>query len=297
MSTEAPHIKRRGTRTASLLLAFGSSLAALVLGIGTQTQTRNELLDGRAPTNEELRPSVEAAFQRESYAPDTHASLVFFNRAHDVTVRIFRTGPERVPTMGNSELQGVPVTVARHLGDVGNGRGVEVTIRDWPSGVYFARLESSDGRVGFAPFVVRPRRLGEHRIAVVMPTMTWQAYNLRDDNKDGKGDSWYADWNRHTALLGRPYLNRGVPYNFRSYDLPLLHWLSWTGQRRRLSRRRRPRHRRQRPRALAAAYDLIVFPGHHEYVTTREYDDRRDLPRPGREPRLPLCEQLLLADR
>ena len=24
--------------------------------------------------------------------------------------------------------------------------------------------------------------------------------------------------------------------------------------------------------ALAAAYDLIVFPGHHEYVTTREYD-------------------------
>ena len=24
--------------------------------------------------------------------------------------------------------------------------------------------------------------------------------------------------------------------------------------------------------ALAGAYDLIVFPGHHEYVTTREYD-------------------------
>jgi N,N-dimethylformamidase beta subunit-like, C-terminal len=23
---------------------------------------------------------------------------------------------------------------------------------------------------------------------------------------------------------------------------------------------------------LASAYDLIVFPGHHEYVTTREYD-------------------------
>jgi hypothetical protein len=26
------------------------------------------------------------------------------------------------------------------------------------------------------------------------------------------------------------------------------------------------------PRRLAAAYDLIVFPGHHEYVTRREYD-------------------------
>ena len=26
------------------------------------------------------------------------------------------------------------------------------------------------------------------------------------------------------------------------------------------------------PSTLANAYDLIVFPGHHEYVTTREYD-------------------------
>ncbi len=25
-------------------------------------------------------------------------------------------------------------------------------------------------------------------------------------------------------------------------------------------------------RVLAARYDLIVFPGHHEYVTAREYD-------------------------
>ena len=35
-------------------------------------------------------------------------------------------------------------------------------------------------------------RLGEHRVAVVMPTLTWQAYNLRDVDGDGKGDSWYA---------------------------------------------------------------------------------------------------------
>jgi hypothetical protein len=270
MTTKAPHINRRGTRNASLLFVLGSSLAALFLTIGTGPQARNELFEGRAPTAEELRPSVEAAFQRESYAPGARASLVFFNSARGVTVRIFHTGPEHVTTVGHNEMQGVPVTVTTEVGTVRNGRGIRVSIGNWKSGVYFARLESSDGRVGFAPFVVRPRRFGERPIAVVMPTMTWQAYNLRDDNKDGKGDSWYADWNRHTALLGRPYLNRGVPYNFRRYDLPFLHWLSWTG--------RAVDYLADvdldtagSARELSAAYDLMIFPGHHEYVTTREY--------------------------
>ena len=45
---------------------------------------------------------------------------------------------------------------------------------------------------------------------------------------DGKGDSWYASWGHKTVLLGRPFLNRGVPNYFRQYDLPFLHWLSWT---------------------------------------------------------------------
>lgn len=271
METNAPHINCRGTRNASLLLLFGGSLAALLLGVGTAPQARNELLDGRAPTSEELRPSVEAAFQRESYAPGSRASLAFFNTARGVTVRILHTGPEHAVTAGHSEMQGVPVTSPRLVGNVRTGRRVQIAIGNWPSGLYVARLECADGRVGFAPFVVRPRRLGEHRIAVVMPTMTWQAYNLRDDNKDGKGDSWYADWNRHTARLARPFLNRGVPYNFRRYDLPFLHWLSWTGREvdylADVDLDAAPSGR-----SLANAYDLIVFPGHHEYVTTREYD-------------------------
>ena len=101
-------------------------------------------------------------------------------------------------------------------------------IGDWSSGLYFARLTSADGRVGFAPFVVRPRRLGEHRVAVVLPTLTWQAYNLRDEDGDGRGDSWYADWRTKTVRMGRPFLSRGVPYNFRRYDLPFLTWLART---------------------------------------------------------------------
>ena len=141
----------------------------------------------------------------------------------------------------------------------------------WQSGLYFARLRADDGRVGFAPFVVRPRRLGEHRVAVVLPTLTWQAYNLRDENGDGTGDSWYADWKTKTVRLGRPYLSRGVPYNFRRYDLPFLHWLAWTGKEVDVLAQS-DLESATSPRALAAAYDLMVFPGHHEYVTTREYD-------------------------
>jgi hypothetical protein len=125
---------------------------------------------------------------------------------------------------------------------------------------------------------VRPRRLGEHRVAVVLPTQTWQAYNFRDDDGDGKPDTWYAG-NGNVVRLFRPFLDRGVPYRFRHYDLPFLHWLARTGKQAdfladgdldRIGGARR----------LALAYDLIVFPGHHEYVTTNEYDliDRyRDL--------------------
>ena len=48
---------------------------------------------------------------------------------------------------------------------------------------------------------------------------------------------------------------------------------------------------------LARRYDLIVFPGHEEYVTTHAYDVDRAVPRPRRQPRLPLGEQLLLPRR
>ena len=53
-------------------------------------------------------------------------------------------------------------------------------------------------------------------------------------------------------------------------------------------------HRRRRSRAH---YDLIVFSGHEEYVTAHEYDLIERLPRPRRQPRVPLGERLLLQGR
>ncbi len=273
MATDT-HISSGEARRRALHVAVAAALAAVLLSVSParvgSSFEEDEELEGRAPTAEELRPSVEAAFQHESYAPGSRAPLVIFNAARGIKVQLFHIGPEQIPTRGNSELRGVPVTRPVQVGASTGRRKLAIKVGDWPSGLYFARLNASDGRVGFAPFVVRPRRLGEHRVAVVLPTMTWQAYNLRDDDGDGRGDTWYARWNTHFARLGRPYLNRGVPYNFRRYDLPFLHWLAENGHD--VDVLSDTDLDRARGDQLAGAYDLIVFPGHHEYVTTREYD-------------------------
>ena len=273
-----PHI-HSGERTRTLLL-----LAVVVVLIGPlavstpapalsvdPSYEEEEELEGRAPTAIELTPAVEAAFPRESYAPQSTATLKIYNRARGLRLQIFHAGPEGTRTVDNVTMNGVAMTKVIGVGASSDRRSLRIRIGAWPTGLYFARFTAADGRIGYAPFVVRPRRLGEHRVAVVLPTLTWQAYNLRDMDRDGQGDSWYASWGHKNVLLGRPFLNRGVPNYFRQYDLPFLHWLSWTG--------REVDYLAQSDlesvssaRALATAYDLIVFPGHHEYVTTREYD-------------------------
>ena len=264
--------------TRSLFRLVPAAGAAILL-LGTSPPAPGEpVLEGRAPTRAELRPAVEAAFVRESYPPGTTAQLVISGRARGLRLQVFRSGPERIVTRTGTTMNGVPMTASLAIGASAGRRVVPVRIGGWPSGLYFARLVAADGRVGFAPFVVRPHRLGEHRVAVVLPTLTWQAYNLRDEDADGEGDSWYANWRTKTVRLGRPYLSRGVPYNFHRYDLPFLRWLART-KRDVDVLAQSDLEAAPSARALAAAYDLIVFPGHHEYVTKREYDlveDYRD---------------------
>src|SRR6185503_6328725 len=128
-----------------------------------------------------------------------------------------------------------------------------------------------DGRVGYAPFVVRPAVLGAtSRVLVVLPTNTWQAYDFQDVDGNGYGDTWYAGPPNRTVDLGRTYIARGVPPRYYRYDLPFLHWLYWGG------------HKTEfigdsdfdtlTGDDLANAYDLVIFEGHEEYVTPKEYD-------------------------
>ena len=215
---------------------------------------------------------VDAGFERPSYAPGEDARLRVETDAKELTLQLFRAGAEHVPTLARNVMNGVPEGEPLVFPWAGWRHGphrVRVRIPDLASGLYYARLTADDGRVGYAPFVVRPTRLGTARAAVAMPTNTWQAYNFRDEDGDGWGDTWYAGVPR-SVRLGRPFLDRGVPPKFRAYDVGFLRWLHETG--RAVDYLAESDLERAGGPALAAAYDLIVFPGHTEYVTKREYD-------------------------
>jgi hypothetical protein len=208
--------------------------------------------------------ALEAAFTRESYVPGSTAVLRIWTDAR-ATLQIFRSGPEAAFTRDDDVMLGTPVTRPRGLG---RGETFRILIGRWESGLYFARL-TAPGRSGYAPFVVRPAQLGRTAVAVVLPTRTWQAYNFRDDDGDGRSDTWYAMTGTQEARLARPFLNRGVPPHFRRYDLRFLRWLHATGRRADVLAQE---DLDEASGASLARYRWLVFPGHHEYATTAEYD-------------------------
>jgi hypothetical protein len=216
---------------------------------------------------------IDASFTRESSPPNSVALLAIATDAPRLTLEVLRSGPERTPTLHDGVMHGVVVAKPVEVGwraHANRPARLRVRIGSWPTGVYYARLAASDGRVGYAPLVVRPGRLGAHGVAVVLPTNTWQAYNFWDENGDGVGDTWYARC-ACTVELDRPSLDHGEPPHFRRYDLPFLRWLA--------ARRQAVDYLADSDveavpdgSVLARRYDLIIFPGHHEYVTAHEYD-------------------------
>jgi hypothetical protein len=222
---------------------------------------------GTAPAAAAGTAPLEAHFASRSYEQGATARLVVSAPGTPrVKVQVFRSGPERVVTRRDDLMRGVAVNDPRSV----RTGGVKVQIRFWPPGLYFARL-SVGSRVAFAPFVLRASPLMRPRAAVVIPTNTWQAYNLRDDDGDGMPNSWYASDAVTTVSLSRPYGLRGVPRFFRHYDLQFIRWLART--------RKDADYLADddletigSPLALASRYDLIVFAGHEEYVTPHAFD-------------------------
>jgi hypothetical protein len=216
---------------------------------------------------------VEAAFTRRSYLPTEPMDLLVRTDAPSFVLSFLRLGHGPYLSLRSDDLtgesMGAPVSVD-WSGKRSAARRIRVQSGTWPSGLYAARLETPDGRVGFAPFVLRAPTPGPSRVAVVLPTNTWQAYNLYDADGDGWGDTWYAGGNP-PVVLDRPYRARGVPPRFRRYDYPFLRWLEQT--------RRNPDFFTDDDLdALASGddlrrlYDLVVFPGHTEYVSQHAYD-------------------------
>ena len=231
---------------------------------------------GRAGTSPLL-----AGFLARSYAPGQVAVLAVggggTNRA---TLQIFQAGASGTPGPAaasgwDRHTFGKPVTAPQQvLRPSGSGRWL-VHVRlgsDWPSGAYVARL-SWGAHADYAPFILRPSRLGHEPVLVVEPTNTWHAYD------DFDGDSWYLDPAVHVIDLTHPFaasrvngkrVPAGLPEQFQRFDVGFLRWYWHSGYQadfvsdddlERLSSARQ-----------LSRYRLIVFAGHEEYVTSHTFD-------------------------
>jgi N,N-dimethylformamidase beta subunit-like, C-terminal len=218
---------------------------------------------------------IDAAFTKRSYAPGESAELRLATDARVLHLQVFayqspgRPSEQDVQTNGLAKTGPIRIDWSAHR-DRPALLGV-VRAGDWPSGLYFVRATAADGRVGYAPFIVRPRTPGTQRVAVVLATNTWAAYNFEDADGDGWGDSWYVTGRHGSVDLERPFLDFGVPFRFRDWDLEFIAWLNRTG--RSVDFLSDDDLDRVTTGAeLVRRYDLVVFPGHEEYVTPHEYD-------------------------
>ena len=268
---------------------FGPGPGALVWKPARLTQPRTYILRLRVgdrvygayrPSGRQDAPvvrvqGIDAAFTKRSYAPGESAELRLATDARSLRLQVFayqspgRPSEQDVRTSGLAKTGPIRIDWSGHRNQPALLRVVRAG--DWPSGLYFVRATASDGRVGYAPFIVRPRRLGTQRVAVVLATNTWAAYNFEDADGNGWGDSWYVTGRQRSVDLQRPFLDFGVPFRFRDWDLEFIAWLNRTG------------HsvdflsdddldRVATGDELARHYDLVIFPGHEEYVTRHEYD-------------------------
>jgi hypothetical protein len=219
---------------------------------------------------------IDAGFLQPSYAPGDVAQVRIGTDASSLRVQVFAFGNQLKPTEHDLRSGGRAMTQAVQL-DWRAHRDAPAVVQvvragDWPSGIYFLRVTGSDGRVGYAPFVIRSSVPGgTARVAVVLATNTWQAYNFRDANGDGWGDSWYVSGTTHSIDLTRPFQDFGVPYRFGDWDLTLIAWLAQTAKRVEFLTDA-DLDRIANGDELARSYDLIVFPGHEEYATEHTYD-------------------------
>ncbi len=268
---------------------FGTGPGTLTWRPARSTQPRTYILRLRVgshvyvsygPSGKQNAPvvrvqGVDAAFTKRSYAPGESAELRLATDARTLRLQVFayqspgRPSEQDVHTSGLAKTGPIRIDWSAHR----NGPALLRVVRagDWPSGLYFVRATSSDGRVGYAPFIVRPRVLGTQRVAVVLATNTWQAYNFEDADGDGWGDTWYVSNRERTIDLERPFLDFGLPFRFHDWDLTFLTWLARTSKQVDVLTDD-DLDAVASGDELASAYDLLVFPGHEEYATQHMLD-------------------------
>jgi hypothetical protein len=241
-----------------------ASLAVAAVGLSAAVWATTS----QAAIENPLHPGFTAVFSTTSYTPGGVATLRVTTPTRVVDLQILRAGAERAwSSVGRPWGPSVRIRFRRPGVNL-----VRVRLGQWSSGLYFARVTAVAGRSAvFAAFVLRPDAWGRSRIAVVVPTYSWQAYNFFDADGDRRGDSWYVDHRRHSVLLGRPFAGSGKPPHYRTQQRGFLRFLEHTGRQADYLTDE-DLDQTGSGDELAARYDLIVFSGHEEYVTGHMYD-------------------------
>ena len=244
-----------------------AGVLATTLCVGGPVATANRGLapcgPGRfVPDHQGAPARVQGYFLRRSYAAGETARLVVTRAPRGTTLQIFHADVRHAPPRRPDAMSGVAVDkrIAVHRGTVA------VEIGNWPTGVYFARLVHG-GDIGFAPFILRPSVYGQNDVAVVIPTNTWQAESFMDQDRDGYGDTWYADPRVDVVSLARPFLHRGVPPRFGHFQ----YWM-WEYGKHADFLSDDDLDAFASAAQLFRLYRLIIFAGHEEYATLHEFD-------------------------
>jgi N,N-dimethylformamidase beta subunit-like protein len=225
-----------------------------------------------------------AGFQARSYAPGQVADLAITGSGTSrATLQLFLAGssgstatlPDGMPDGWDNVTFGKPVTLPQQVQRPAGASRWLVHVQlgsDWPSGDYVARL-TWPGHTDYAPFILRPTRLGTEPVLVVEPTNTWHAYDVVD------GDSWYLTPKVHVIDLTHPFAGysvrgarvpTGLPEQFWRFDLGFLRWYWRSGYRADFVSD--DDLERVASAGQLRRYRLIVFAGHEEYVTSHTYD-------------------------
>jgi len=222
-----------------------------------------------------------AGFDQRSYEPGQVASLrLDGGTATRASLQLFLAGAAGgdaplTPQHGwdrntFGEAVTAPRTVTRPTGNGPWTVRIHLGAR-WPSGDYVARL-SVPGGTAYAPFVLRPQRLGTASVLVIEPTNTWHAYNVY------AGDSWYLNPAVHVIDLTHPFaatdvrgapVPAGLPKQFKVLDVGFLRWYWKSGYRADFFSDDDLENITSVRQLLR--YKLIVFGGHEEYVTSHVY--------------------------
>jgi len=284
MNIAPHHLRERRTGSAPRRRRRRNAVVSIASGVGVVAGLVLVYAAVLGPSQAGTQPLL-AGFEARSYAPGQVAELdITGGGTSRATLQLFVAGasgasaaalPDEAQGGWDRTTFGRAVTAQQQVQRPAGSDHWLVPVQlgsDWPSGDYVARL-TWPGHTDYAPFVLRPSRLGTQPVLVVEPTNTWHAYDVVE------GDSWYLDPKVHVIDLTHPFAGysvrgarvpSGLPEQFWRFDLGFLRWYWRSGYRADFVSD--DDLERIASAGQLRRYRLIVFAGHEEYVTSHMYD-------------------------